>query len=91
MWTVYRISESDFGCEERGPNEPLTVIVDLECDDGRRYQLEVPDRWLTLQEIDEGDEWPYDIEEEDADTISANKQMDWMNNYYDALEELEDS
>ena len=27
MWTIKHIYESDFGCEERMPNEPLTVGV----------------------------------------------------------------
>ena len=36
MWTIKRIDEADFGCEERLPGEPLMVLVSLECDDGRR-------------------------------------------------------
>ena len=47
MWTIKRIDEADFGCEERLPGEPLMVLVSLECDDGRMLQLEVADNWLT--------------------------------------------
>ena len=63
MWTIKRIDEADFGCEERLPGEPLMVLVSLECDDGRMLQLEVADNWLTMQELDEGDEWPDDPDE----------------------------
>ena len=52
MWTIKRIDEADFGCEERLPGEPLIVLVSLECDDGRMLQLEVADNWLTMQELD---------------------------------------
>ena len=65
MWTIKRIDEADFGCEERLPGEPLMVLVSLECDDGRMLQLEVADNWLTMQELDEGDEWPDDPDEPD--------------------------
>ena len=34
MWTIKHIYESDFGCEERMPNELLTVLVVLESDTG---------------------------------------------------------
>lgn len=27
MWTIKRIDEADFGCEERLPGEPLMVLV----------------------------------------------------------------
>ena len=33
MWTVSRIDECDFGCEERLPGEPLMVLVTLESDE----------------------------------------------------------
>ena len=76
MWTIKRIDEADFGCEERLPGEPLMVLVSLECDDGRMLQLEVADNWLTMQELDEGD-------------AKSAKQVQWMESYLDALEELE--
>ena len=60
--------------------------MSLECDDGRILQLEVADNWLTMQELDEGDEWPDDPDEEDAKSA---KQVQWMESYLDALEELE--
>ena len=48
MWTIKRIDEADFGCEERLPGEPLMVLVSLECDDGRMLQLEVADNWILI-------------------------------------------
>ena len=54
--------EADFGCEERAEDEPLRVLVTLESEDGRTLQFEVSDAWLTAQGIDEGDEWPDDVE-----------------------------
>ncbi len=32
MWIVKHIYESDYGCEERMPGEPLTSLVMLESD-----------------------------------------------------------
>ena len=61
MWTIKRIDEADFGCEERLPGEPLMVLVSLESDDGRVIQFEAADNWLTVQELSEGDEWPEDM------------------------------
>ena len=78
MWTIKRIDEADFGCEERLPGEPLMVLVSLECDDGRMLQLEVADNWLTMQELDEGDEWPDDPDEPDEEDAKSAKQVQWM-------------
>mgnify|MGYP000756194665 FL=1 len=89
MWTIKRIDEADFGCEERLPGEPLMVLVSLECDDGRMLQLEVADNWLTMQELDEGDEWPDDPDEPDEEDAKSAKQVQRMESYLDALEELE--
>lgn len=89
MWTIKRIDEADFGCEERLPGEPLMVLVSLECDDGRMVQIEVADSWLTSQELDEGDEWPDDMDETGKQDEKAARQSRWMDNYLDALDELE--
>lgn len=87
MWIIKSIYESDFGCEERMPGEPLLSCVELESDDGRIVRFEVPDEWLRMQELDEGDEWPEDIDDDSED--SSCKQADFMENYYDALEEYD--
>ena len=56
MWFVSKIEEADYGCEERMPGEPLMALVILESDDGRVCQLEVPEDWLYIQGLEEGDD-----------------------------------
>lgn len=90
VWSVFDIYESDFGCEERMPGEPLMVMVELTCEDGRMCQLEVPDNYLLTQGIDVGDEWPFDLDEEDSEAIKSTKMAEWMDNYYEAIEEMEE-
>ena len=90
MWTIKRIDEADFGWEERLPGEPLMVLVSLESDDGRVIQFEAADNWLTVQELSEGDEWPEDIETPDEADERTVRQTQWMENYFSALEELEE-
>lgn len=89
IWTVISIDEDDYGCEERMPGEPVTVIVTLESEDGRQCRFSVADSWLYDQEIEVGDEWPEDIDADDTEAIKSSKQAEWMDNYYEALEELE--
>ncbi len=90
MWTIFRIDEADFGCEERMPGEPLMDLITLESDMGETLQFEVSDEWLIMQELEEGDEWPEEIEEEDSDSEKAKAQAAWLENYYNALRELEE-
>ena len=90
MWTIQQIYEDDYGCEERLPGEPLMVLVTLESDMGEILQFEMPDNWLLMQGLDEGDEWPEDIDAEDPESAKAQKQAEWMENYYNALQELEE-
>ena len=42
-----------------------------------------------MDEMDDGEEWPEDIEEEDSEALKAREQAAWMENYYHALQELE--
>lgn len=90
MWYVRRIEESDFGCEERMPGEPLLVLVTLESDDGRSCQFEVTEEWLLHQEIEEGDEWPEDIDGPDPDSERAANMSVWMDNYMESLREMDE-
>lgn len=90
MWTIERIDEADFGCEERMPGEPKMLLITLESDDGSEIQFEVAENWIESQSLDEGDEWPEDIEAEDPNVANAEAQNAWMENYYRALEELEE-
>ena len=90
MWYVSRIEEADYGCEERMPGEPSMAFVTLESDDGRECQFEVSEDWLMYQGIEEGDEWPEDLDEVDEDSKKAEMMSAWMDNYMDALREMDD-
>jgi len=90
MWHIVRIDEADYGCEERLPGEPLLVLITIECDETLRMaQFECPEEWLVSQGLDEGDEWPEDIDAIDNELSRLDHMSDWMDNYYSALEELE--
>lgn len=98
MWTVKKIMESDYGCEERMPGESATLLVYLESDEGYEEQLEVAENWIVAQEIEEGDEWPEEIEVPGGHGMSVSihdesvmKQQSFMDNYMDALDEMEDN
>ena len=66
------------------------VLITLESDDGRECKFEVAEDWLISQGIDEGDEWPEDIDEADEDSIKAKMMSAWMDNYMDALKEMDE-
>ena len=89
-WTITRIDEADFGCEERMPGEPLMVLVSLESEDFRMTQFEVADHWLVLQGLDVGDEWPEDLDEIAQNEEKYVGQAQWMENYMDALAEADE-
>ena len=89
MWTIQRMDEIDDGDEERLPGEPVMTAVMLESDLGEILQFQMPDNWLRIQGLREGEEWPEDIEEENFEALEAQEQAEWMENYYHALQELE--
>ena len=91
MWNVSRIEEADYGCEERMPGEPLMALVTLESDDGSVCRFEVSEDWLMYQGIEEGDEWPEDLDEADKDAKKAEMMSAWMENYLDALSEMDEN
>lgn len=90
MWTISRIDEADYGCEERLPGEPLMLLITLENEAEEVIQFEVAENWIEVQGLDEGDEWPEDIETEDEEAVNAENQARWMENYYRALQEMEE-
>lgn len=57
-WTVERIQEADYGCEERPEGEKLKVLVTLTDGTGKRQRILVEDDWLYENGIDEGSAWP---------------------------------
>jgi hypothetical protein len=90
MWTIARIDEADYGCEERLPGEPLMLLITLESEDGAVIQFEAAENWIEMQGLEEGDEWPEDLEDQDPDDRKAKDQAAWMEGYYRALQELEE-
>lgn len=90
MWTITRIDEADYGCEERLPGEPVMVLITLENDAGAMLRFEAAENWIEMQGLDEGDEWPENIEAEELEDIRAANQADWMENYYRAIQEMEE-
>ena len=90
MWTISRIDEADYGCEERLPGEPLMLLITLENEAEEVIQFEVAENWIEVQGLDEGDEWLEDIETEDEEAVNAENQARWMENYYRALQEMEE-
>ena len=82
MWTIQRMDEMDDGDEERLPGEPMMTAVTLESDLGEILQFQMPHNWLLMQGLQEGEEWPEDIEEEDSEALKAREQAAWMENYY---------
>ena len=91
MWFVSKIAEADYGCEERMPGEPLKTLVVLESDDGIVCQFEVADEWLINQGIEEGNEWPEDIDKADTLAEQISIQNECMNRYYESLAQLEEA
>ena len=58
IWTVKRIQEDDYGCEERAEDAKATVLVTLVNEKGQERLIRVEDDWLYANGIDEGDRWP---------------------------------
>ena len=80
----------EFRHEERMPGEPLKTLVVLESDDGRMCQFEVADEWLVNQGIEEGDEWPEDIDKADQLAEQIAIQNACMDSYFESLSQLEE-
>ena len=58
IWTVKRIQEDDYGCEERTEDAKATVLVTLVNEKGQERLIRVEDDWLYTNGINEGDRWP---------------------------------
>lgn len=90
MWRVRSLQEADYGCEERMPGEPVMTLVTLESDDYRVMQFEMPDNWLIANEIDEGDEWPEDIDGVDELAQKVDRQSQYMDGYLKSIAEMDE-
>lgn len=89
MWIIKEIFETDYGCEERMPGEPDTAGVRLVSEDGTECICEVADEWLRINNLNEGDEWPEEVDFASR-TAQAMKQLEWMDNYLEALSQMEE-
>jgi len=69
IWTVKRIQEDDYGCEERTEDAKATVLVTLVNENGQERLIRVEDDWLYANGIDEGDRWPSGISAQEASPV----------------------
>lgn len=90
MWTVVELETIESEETEAAIGYPQMVLVTLEDDFGRRVKFECAQSWIQFQEINEGDEWPEDIETPDESMLVADTMSAWMDNYYSALEEMDE-
>lgn len=91
MWIIEKIEEADSYEEEVLPGESRLLLLTLISEEGEELTVEVSENWLKSQGLTEGEEWPEDLDGEAEENISAVKQSEWMENYYQALEELEEA
>lgn len=111
IFTITRIEEADFGCEERPAGYVPVVTVYLSDVAGAVRTLEMEDALLYERELDEGSRavigmdgtlfppgMPMNVPDilsdmpKHAQSVSKEDlQEAWMNNYLDAVEEMEDN
>ena len=103
IYKIIRIDEEDFGCEGRPEKQKPMVRVVLEAETGETTIMMMEDAWMYARKLDVGGQAivgadgllyaPGNIVlEENLMEVSVDfeKQAAWMENYWDAVEELED-
>lgn len=58
MWKIRQIFDGEYGCEERLPGEEPEYLVILENEEGLTKEIMAGDKFLTDNDLDEGDIWP---------------------------------
>ena len=58
MWKIKHIFDGDYGCEAMAPGEKSKVSVTLVNEKKEEKRITVEDEWLTMNNLDVGDEWP---------------------------------
>ena len=106
MLTIVRIEEEDFGCEGRMDGEMPKVTVYLEDEAGECVVVTMDDALMYARGLDEGVKAfvgpdgslykggalvPESGIDDDTTVDTIKMQNDWMDNYYSAVEELEDN
>lgn len=100
IYTIIRIDEDDYGCEERPDGYMPMVRVSLEAEDGSLDIVMMEDSLMYARGLDVGvnaviggdgtlyhPDKVFDIEDIKDSDINIDKQMCWMENYWDALDE----
>lgn len=103
IYKIVRIDEEDFGCEGRPEGQMPMVRVLVEADTGETSVVMMEDSLMYTRELDVGglavigmDGMLYQpgkefsVEQPDKVEIDFDKQAAWMENYWDALEELDE-
>lgn len=61
IYTVLKLEEDlDYGCEEKGEEQPVMAVVTLRSEAGVESTRKIPDRLLYEREIIQGDEVIFD-------------------------------
>lgn len=103
IYKIIRIDEEDFGCEGRPEGQEPKVRVVLEADTGETMIVMMEDALMYARKLDVGgqaimgaDGMLYapgamvSTEEVIEGSVDFEKQAAWMENYWDAIDELED-
>mgnify|MGYP007047911968 FL=1 len=103
IYKIIRIDEEDFGCEGRPEGQAPMVRVVLEADTGETTIVMMEDTLMYARKLDVGgqaivgtDGMLYApgaivaMEEVIEVPVDFEKQAAWMENYWDAIDELED-
>lgn len=103
IYKIIRIDEEDFGCEGRPEGQEPMVRVVLEADTGETTIVMMEDALMYARKLDVGgqaivgaDGMLYALgaiaamEEVIEVLVDFEKQAAWMENYWDAIDELED-
>lgn len=103
VYKIIRIDEEDFGCEGRPEGQEPMVRVVLEAETGETTIVMMEDSLMYARKLDVGESAVVGadgllyapgtsvvLEEVLKASVDFEKQAAWMENYWDALEELED-
>lgn len=103
VYKIIRIDEEDFGCEGRPEGQEPMVRVVLESDAGETAIVMMEDALMYARKLDVGGQavvgadgllyapgTSVALEEVLNASVDFEKQAAWMENYWDAIEELDD-
>ena len=103
IYKIIRIDEEDFGCEGRPEGQAPMVRVVMESDTGETAIVMMEDALMYARKLDVGvvaalgtdgmlhqPGTELEISESEVLSVNIEKQAEWMENYWDALEELDD-